>query len=150
MITKEDKQEDNFLRGQIFGYIRANPGEHYSAIKQALELKNGTLAYHLSVLEKDEKIKSRHDGFYKRFYPTGMKVPEDGRAILNKIQLDILEIIKANPGISQLELSDKIGLSSATVNYHISIMVNAGYIKLNRKGRKTMCFARVDEEGSPI
>lgn len=98
------------------------------------------------MLEKEEKIKSRHDGFYKRFYPIGMKVPDDGRVILNKIQLDILELIKQKPGISQSEISELIGLSNATVNYHISIMVNAGYVKLDRKGRKTMCFARLDEE----
>ncbi|UCF07197.1 MAG: right-handed parallel beta-helix repeat-containing protein, partial [Thermoplasmata archaeon] len=41
---------DQETRGMIRGYIMANPGEHYNAIKRALHLKNGTLAYHLKTL----------------------------------------------------------------------------------------------------
>jgi len=48
----------HFTRGQIFGYIQANPGAHYNAIIQDLGLRNGVGAYHLKVLEREGFIKS--------------------------------------------------------------------------------------------
>jgi chitodextrinase len=40
---KKEQILDNYTRGQIHGYIIANPGDHYSSIKNALDLNNGTL-----------------------------------------------------------------------------------------------------------
>lgn len=137
-LTKKDVL-DQETRGMIRGYIMANPGEHYNAIKRALGLKNGTLAYHLKTLEKENLIKSARDGRYKRFYPPSMKVPEEV-ITLNKAQELIMGQIIDNPGISQKELSDAVGLSTSTVNYHISVMANAGFVRVERKGKHTMCY----------
>ena len=82
----------HFTRGQIFGYIQANPGTHYNAIIQDLRLHNGVGAYHLSVLEREGFIRSLRDGIYKRFYPSTMRIPEK-RLHLSRIQRDIFEVI---------------------------------------------------------
>jgi parallel beta-helix repeat protein len=136
---KREDVLDQETRGMIRGYIIANPGEHYNAIKRALGLKNGTLAYHLKTLEKEKLIKSVRDGRYKRFYPPNMKVSEEV-IILNKAQELIMGQIIDNPGISQKELANKVGLSTSTINYHISVMANAGFIRVERKGKHTMCY----------
>jgi DNA-binding transcriptional ArsR family regulator len=76
MYTRIQKEDvlDQFVRGQIYGYIRTNPGVHYNQIRRGIDVKNGTLSYHLSVLEKTELVKSRREGLrYRAFYPTGMK-----------------------------------------------------------------------------
>jgi len=140
---------DHFIRGQVYGYIKANPGEHYNAIKKALSLKNGTLVYHLQTLEREEYIKSVSDGRYKRFYPAGMKVPEEPLVRLNKIQEIILRLIGDRPAISQKEIAEEIGLSGATINYHINVMLKAAVIKLEKIGRTTHCYA-IDENGDVI
>ena len=64
---------DQYTRGKIHGYIIANPGEHYNSLKAQLRLKNGTLAYHLRVLEREGYVKSVRDGPFKRFYPQSWK-----------------------------------------------------------------------------
>jgi uncharacterized membrane protein/DNA-binding MarR family transcriptional regulator len=138
---------DHFVRGQVYGYIKANPGEHYNAIKKALDMKNGTLVYHLQTLEREEYIKSASDGRYKRFYPAGMKVPDEPTRKLNKIQEIILRLIGESPGISQKEIAEEIGLSSATINYHINVMIKAKVIRLEKIGRTTHCYVLDDEEG---
>lgn len=139
-LTRSDI-EDQETRGMIRGYIQANPGEHYNAIKRALGLKNGTLAYHLKTLEKESLIKSMRDGRYKRFYPPGIKIPEEV-ITLNKIQELIVGEIVKSPGISQKELSEIIGLSTSTINYHISVMANAGFVRIVRKGKYTKCYPK--------
>ncbi len=147
---KKDDILDHFVRGQVYGYIKANPGEHYNSIKKALSLKNGTLVYHLKTLEREEFIKSVVDGRFKRFYPREMKVPEPSDELvlrMNHIQHEILKIIRENPGITQKEIAGRIGLSTPTVHYHINIMMSARVINVKRVGRETQCFVEEVEEG---
>ncbi|MEW5759200.1 MAG: winged helix-turn-helix transcriptional regulator [Candidatus Thermoplasmatota archaeon] len=142
---KKEKILDHFLRGEIYGYIKANPGEHYSSIRRALGLTNGTLAYHIRTLEREKFIKSQSDGWLKRFYPFEMKIPQDIEIKLNKAQEIIVNIIRQRPGITQKEIAEQIGLSTATVNYHINALVLSRFVKLKRKGRETHCYI-IEEE----
>ena len=46
-------ESGTFTRGRILGYVEANPGIHFSALRDALEIANGVCAHHLKVLEKE-------------------------------------------------------------------------------------------------
>jgi predicted transcriptional regulator len=137
---KRERVLDHFIRGQIYGYILANPGEHYNAIKQALNLTNGSLAHHLKTLEREDFIKSRKFGLYRRFYPKHMNIPEDGDFRMNPIQRHIVDVIDENPGISQKEIAMEMNITPPTVNYHIGILASAKMIHVVRQGRRTECF----------
>lgn len=128
---------DNFTRGRIFEHIRKNPGDHFSTLKKNLEINSGSLSYHLSVLEKEEYIKSRTDGFTKRFYPFGMKITK-GQP--HNIQELILQKIDEKPAITQKDLANELGLDISTVNYHINIMAGAGIIISEKKGRSKQYY----------
>jgi len=137
---------DHYIRGQIHGYIMANPGEHYNAIKDALGLNNGTLAHHLKVLERERIIKSRSDGLYRRFYPAGMHVPEEDQGRLTEVQKIILRYIEESPGVTQKELTKLVGLSPSTVNYHTKKMIQKGYIRAVRRGISVRYYSSGMEE----
>ena len=137
---KRERVLDHFVRGQIYGYILANPGEHYNAIKHALGLTNGSLAHHLRTLEREEFVKSRKFGLYRRFYPKHMRIPEDGDFRMNNIQSNIVDFIDENPGISQKEIAQAMNVTPPTVNYHIGILASAKMIRVVREGRRTNCF----------
>ena len=137
---KREQVLDHFVRGQIYGYVLANPGEHYNAIKLALNLTNGSLAHHLKTLERERFIKSKRFGLYRRFYPMNMKVPEDGFFTPNEIQKTIVDLIRATPAITQKEIAERLGLTPPTVNYHIGILSQHQAIRVERAGRKTHCF----------
>ena len=124
---------DNFTRGRIFEHIRTNPGMHYRAIRENLGLSNGSLAYHLRVLEKEDYIQSSSDGLCKRFYPRGMKITAGEQH--NNIQELILDKIYERPFITQKELAAEIGIDISTVNYHVNLMAGAGIIKAEKFGR---------------
>jgi predicted transcriptional regulator len=136
---KREKILDHFVRGKIYGYILANPGEHYNAIREVLGLTNGSLAHHLRTLERENFIKSKKFGIYRRFYPMKMRMPEDEFEI-NEIQKMIMAIIKKSPGISQKEIASDIKLTPPTVNYHIGILLHEGLVRVARKGRRTACY----------
>jgi predicted transcriptional regulator len=130
----------HFTRGQIFGYIQANPGAHYNAIIQYLGLQNGVGAYHLKVLEREGYIKSFRDGIYKRFYPKTMRIPEK-RLHLSRIQRDILGQIQKHPGITQKQIAKLLEESKQVINYNVKVLENANLIRMERIGRESACFA---------
>jgi uncharacterized membrane protein/DNA-binding MarR family transcriptional regulator len=136
----KDRVLDHYLRGKIHGYIIANPGEHYNAIKEQLDVTNGALSYHLRVLEREGYIRSRMDGMYKRFYPSEMKLPRSTHRI-SSFQEVILTIVKNNHGVSQKDIARRIGVSSQVINYHIKLLEDAGLIKVDRTRRKSRVYA---------
>jgi len=143
LYTRISKVEvlDHYTRGRIMGYLQANPGETYHSIKDELDLNNGTLSYHLKVMEREGFIRSSRDGIYKRFYPMTLKVP---RPIT--LEEQILGTLRRNPGISQKEITNKVGNNPATVHRTLHRMEQAGIVRLSRDGRVTKCYLSEEPE----
>jgi DNA-binding MarR family transcriptional regulator len=145
-IHREDVL-DQFVRGQIYGFIKTNPGVHYNQILRKVGVKNGTLSYHLGVLEKTELIQSRREGLkYRVFYPTGMNFPKAERFRLTDLQIQIIEFIRNQPGMTQKEIARLLGRKPQTINYNIKVLDQAGLISVIKTGRKTTCFPVSDAE----
>ncbi len=139
---RPDQVTDQFVRGQILGYVKANPGETYASIKRALRLSNGQFVYHSRVLEAQGLIRSVKDGANRRFYPAEMRIPREIQDLkLNHVQRIIYTIVMEYPGISQRKLAKMVNLSPSTVSYHVNIMTKVGVIERRRSGRLVLCFA---------
>ncbi len=145
---------DNFTRGKIYGSITTYPGIHYSSLRQILDLRAGTLTYHLKVLEREGFVKGSRDGKYLRFYPTkreltkdsakrihSMSIPEKAADPQSRIQQSIFAAVKEDPGLTQKEIGDKLGESKQLINYHVKLLEGAGLVRMERKGRRTLCYA---------
>jgi predicted transcriptional regulator len=141
LYTKLNKEEilDHYTRGKIHGYIMANPGDHYNSIKKALDISNGSFAYHLHVLEREGVIKSRRDGIYKRFYPSEMRLSSNGSQ-LKEIQRLIIERINESPGMSQTDIASSLGVASSTIHYHVQGLISADLVEARRMGRSVRYF----------
>jgi len=126
-------------REKVYHFVKNHPGEHYRSILESLELKNGTLSYHLKTLEKREFIVSKKDGPYRRFYLHGS--PSKQKVYINGLRKKLYDFILKNPGLSQKEIAKMMKCTSPTVNYHVNNMVNQGLVDITRKGRETHCFA---------
>jgi DNA-binding MarR family transcriptional regulator len=133
---------DHFIRGEIYGHIKTNPGTHYNRIRKLLNVNNGTLAYHLTTLEKAEFIKSRKDGKFKRFYPGDTPIPIGKGIYLSKLQDEIVTIIKKQPGIKQSVIAKKLNKSRQTINYNIKQLEFMDIIKIENVGRESYCYAK--------
>jgi predicted transcriptional regulator len=142
---KPEQVTDHFIRGQILGYVKANPGETYTHIKKALKLSNGTFVYHARILESQGHLRSIKDGANRRFYPAEMRIPTEVRDVqLNQVQRMIYTIVMEYPGISQTKIAKMVKLAPSTVNYHVNIMTKVGVIERKRSGRLSLCFATED------
>jgi predicted transcriptional regulator len=113
----------------------ANPGDYYNSIQKTLGIPNGTFAYHLHVLEKEGYIRSARYGTRKCFFPADMRIPEQ-ETTLKAGQRLIIEKILERPGISQKEIAESLGVSSATVSYHVKGLLESGVVKTERSGMR--------------
>ncbi len=139
---------DHFHRGAIYGYIVVHPGDSYTDIKNNLELKNGTLTYHLDVLLREGLIKSRTSGASKLFYPASSRMPEDGVA-LHGVQKMILERVEESPGISAADLASLVGVSRQLVNYHARSLAAQNLVRVERHGVRNRYYPASGREGRP-
>jgi len=137
---KKDEVLDHFVRGQIFGYIRANPGVHFNLLKSDLNVNNGTLSHHLRTLEMQGFIKSKRDRMYKRFYPVDVKISSDDGIRLSDLQKKILKIVDTMNGASQTEIAKKLNVSQQTVSYNLRNMGRDGMILVENAGHERRYF----------
>jgi uncharacterized repeat protein (TIGR01451 family) len=123
---------DHEARGMIIGYIKENPGEHFNSLKSKLDFRNGTLAHHLHILERERVIKSVRYGKYRRFFPIGMMVSR--KAYPTELEQEILDVVRVKPGINQKSIAKKVGRSKSTVNYHIDKLRRTNKIRTEKNG----------------
>jgi DNA-binding transcriptional ArsR family regulator len=152
LYTKLHRDEvlDHFTRGQIYGYIKANPGENYNTIKESLELTNGTLSHHLKILETEDYIYSKRDGFYTRFYPKGLKLSILDASQLNKLQKIIFSKVQETPGISQHEIVSTLGASQQVISYNLTKLVRDEILTIDKRGREKIYFINKNNGNLPI
>lgn len=136
---KKDSLLDQFTRGEIHHYIKVNPGDTYTDIKKGLGLNNGTLTHHIQILQHNGLVHSKRNGMFRHYYQIEVPLP---KVIfrLNKAQKDIIEMVRLNPGISQSKLSEGIGITVSTVNYHLQHLSDADLVKIKKAGTKTKCY----------
>jgi DNA-binding MarR family transcriptional regulator/protocatechuate 3,4-dioxygenase beta subunit len=136
---RRERMMDHFVRGRIYEHICQNPGVNYSAIKQRFNLTNGTVTYHLLMLERQEFIRSRQDGIYKRYFKegTGASLMEQSPMSLQRA---ILRIVGERPGISQKDIARELGSSKQLVSYYIRNLRKEGLVETHRSGRSVLVF----------
>jgi predicted transcriptional regulator len=145
---KKDEVLDHFVRGQIYGFIVSNPGEHYNSIRENLKVTNGTLSYHLRTLEVQGFIKSRKESVYRRFYPIEMKFPRDKGVKLSDLQIAMLETMRRRTAPTQKDIASDLGISQQVASYNLRILTQKGFVLVRKEGRKRMYYQ--DDSGSPI
>jgi predicted transcriptional regulator len=125
---------------KILRYIHNNPGSHFRKIKNELGLSVGTIQYQLNKLEKDGKIHSIQNNFYKFYFPVGL-FQEHEREILQvlnhtslrKILLFIIE--KKNP--TKNEIVSYLNISYSSINWHLERLIAYKMIIEKKDGKST-------------
>lgn len=134
-FTRIEKGEvlEHQKREELYRFIRENPGQSFSDLRRELELTNGTLVHHLRILEAQEYVKPVRDGFRTRFYVRGPKIVP--ASYLTRVQHQILDAIGGNPGVTQKQLSQILGLPRESVSYHTKQLATKGRLEIRQEGK---------------
>ncbi|HKZ63209.1 MAG TPA: Ig-like domain-containing protein [Thermoplasmata archaeon] len=145
---KRNEVLEHQTRGMILGYVLVHPGDSYTDIKRNLSLSNGTLTYHLIVLERERIIRSQVRGPRKLFYPMTVRLPEDGGG-LHELQLRMFRAVREVPGLAVKDLAGALGITSQHALYHLRALATKGFVRLERRGLNIRCFAEPGQ-GPPL
>lgn len=117
---------DSFNRGRIHGFITAMPGCSYSSIKEAVGIGNGTLSYHLLVLERMELIKSIKDGRVRRFFPSGVPTSLRQGQCLGRTEAQVLQTLVERGPLTNSSLAQSLGISRQRTHYNLRLLSRRG------------------------
>lgn len=81
------------------------------------------------------------------YYRKQLEIPQDEKSEikldlshLDERQVQVIQFIMENPGCSQQQIADSLGISKATVSREVSKLENLGYIKKVREGMSHKVF----------
>jgi predicted transcriptional regulator len=131
---------------RIYRYIQQNPGCHLRQIKMELGVAMGTVQYHLDRLEKAGKISSTKRGFYRYYFPVGIRDNEKDilQILSQETDREIIMFIIERGNPTQAEISNHTMISSPSVNWHIKRLTNIGLISEEKEGKFKRYSIRAD------
>lgn len=133
---KREEVLDHFVRGQIFGAVRTRPGLSFTELRRLLGLSNGSLSYHVQVLELQGFLRSYRDGMHRRYVPAGMpEAPQPEGVRLSDLQRRLLEQLRQNPEVTQERLAVEVGVTQQCVSYNLLFLRRQGAVDRVREGR---------------
>lgn len=131
------------LRREIYQLVCETPGSYFYEIVCALAAPQGTLSWHLRMLEKDGFIKSDKFGGKRLFFPKMLRSESAERAfaiLKNGTAAKVFDQIVNNSGCYQSEIAEKLGIHHDTVRHHINRLAEAELIEVIRDGRTVKYF----------
>jgi predicted transcriptional regulator len=123
---------------KIFGHILQKPGIRFRQLLRLTGLPNGTLTYHLSILEKKDHIRANRFNYRTtRYYP--IMIPEQEMKIVDTLQNNITRqiaiYILENDSCTFSDIVEYVDKRPSTVSYHLKRLKD-GNIVTSTKGQK--------------
>ena len=128
---------DNSYR--VLSYIIEHPGCYLRKIRRELRISMGTTQYHLNELVRSGKITSARGGLRKFYFVNGVFGGTDPVNVLEILSQDtarkILLLIIVNKNLTPSELTKILGISAASVNWHIKRLIEFNFVSEIKSGK---------------
>lgn len=126
------------LRREIYQLVCETPGAYFYEIVSELAKPQGTLSWHLRMLEKDGLIRSTKFGGKRLYFPKMLRSESAEKAYVilkNETAAGIFDYVINNPGCYQTEIAEAMDVHHDTVRHHISRLARAKLVEIIRDGR---------------
>ncbi len=143
-----DKEEVLQLgtRRKIYELILNSPGIHYREIERKLNLSPGVMEYQLKILEKQELIVKKKQGYFTRYFVRDKISSKEKNMISQlrqRIPRDIVIYIILHPNSCNKDILTEINIPRSTLSYHARKLVKADILTSEVQGRNT-CYTVKD------
>jgi len=136
------------VRERVYEHVEANPGVHFTAIREDLDIATGQTQYHLRKLVRAgdvvaEEIRGQTHYFDRSYGPWE-------RRALAFVRRETARALLAHPledgPLAAAELTDRLDVSRSTVAWHVSSLEEAGVVEKSygARGRAVLELARPD------
>jgi len=144
-MTPSQAISGNGIRTEIVAHLAGSEGftDYFSHIKKKLKLNNGSINYHLYVLEKKDVIASKTDGRRKWYR---LKDPAFIASPVGDTYKEIIRTVDENEGGLRCdEIANNVGSNRGNLSNKLSKLVQKGRICYDPKNRR---YYPVSQPGS--
>lgn len=148
---RRDRLFNVHAREEIYRAIQQTPGINFLALHREIRSRSGgsriafgSLAYHLSQMERFEFVVSKREGRFRRYYDVAARLGADSArvALLQTQPVPLVALtVMQNPGLSQTALHQKIisalPVRRQTLAYHLKRLVAKDLVVRESIGRFT-------------
>jgi predicted transcriptional regulator len=134
---------DNEHRDQVYKLIQAEPGLNVSEIAKRAQLGWGTTVYHLDRLEREGFVAAERGGLSKCYFAVGLLDREARRAtaaLREGPRREVAAVLLAQPGITQAELAQQLGMSASAASKQVTKLETAGLVRREREWKTVRLF----------
>ena len=124
-------------RMTVFNFVKDNPGFHFRAMSDCLEMPIGVLQYHLGLLVNGGLISAYSDGRYKRYFESKKFTETEVKAISilrHETAGKILVILMEKQRALHKELAVELGISSQALSWQMNRLEKMGVIRKKAEG----------------
>lgn len=144
-----DEEKVGFpTRKELFRHAESNPGIHFSQLKRDLEMETGLLQYRLRELERYDVLESEEYQGKRRVF-VAQELDDEERTVLAVLRYEttrqiLLSLLEEGPTRNR-ELAEAVGVTPATISWHISNLVEEGIVESVTEGRTTRYEAQNED-----
>ncbi len=137
------------VRERVHQHVEANPGVHFTAVRDDLDIATGQAQYHLRKLVRAGDVVAEDIRGQKHFFDQSYD-PWERRALAfarrETARALLAHLIEDGP-LGAAELADRLDLSRSTVAWHVSSLADAGVVEKSYgdRGRVVVELARPEE-----
>ncbi|OPY28873.1 MAG: Helix-turn-helix domain protein [Methanocella sp. PtaU1.Bin125] len=142
---------DNRNRLRIFSYVQSNPGCTPAEITARQHMANGTVKYHVQMLEAEGMIVLRRMGKFTRLFKSASGSDLEKAAVTymrNETSRNLLQAIMERPGITNSSLAEQFQLDKSSIHWHIERFLKDRMIRFEQDGKYKRYF--VSEEAKNV
>ena len=126
--------------GKVLRFIQKKPGCHLRLIKNELGISIGSVQYQLAQLEKKQSITSARQGSHKFYFLHGV-FKDNEKNLLQFLRQEtareMLMFIIERKNPTQTDIVNSIGISAASVNWHVRRLIAFNIMEGVKKGKYT-------------
>jgi predicted transcriptional regulator len=139
VLGKIDDLLKNENRHNILNYVYSNPGATAGDVAKAYSIERGTVRYHLYKLESEGKIVFNRIGKFSRIFRDSNTYDDFEKIVISHLQnptgRSVLLMVLEQPGITNLEMAERLGVEKSAINWHVNKYLRDGLISYRREGK---------------
>lgn len=120
-------------RNFVYDFILKNPGFTQKDISRMLGINLGTVRYHLLILSINHRIVSyMGDDKHVRYFTNSNSFSKEDQLVISLIRREgvrkILAMLQKNPGITNVELSNALGIQTSAITRYMKELSEKGIV----------------------
>lgn len=137
---QRDAALDNPVRARLYEVVAKNPGITIQDAAERVGIARTTASYHLRILGREGLVVERPARKSVHYYRNDGRLSDEDQLRLQALASDrtrhVAALLMQRPGLQRSELARALGLSIATVNWHLRPLAERGLVREEARGRR--------------